>query len=122
MELNRIQDRFKEIHNRPYVKNVEVVALSPLLYLGTLGYFAGSVAVQAVRPFGKKIKSRFEAIDDSSLHSKNTREKRVFDPNPEGVKDFSIPAPSPAHDTEQVLLTSEPENTLDHNQQEGIES
>lgn len=117
MELKRIQDKMSDIHNNPSVRSFEAVALSPILYLGAIGYFAGSVAVEAARPIGEKVKLSFKSLDNNTFHSKRLREKRVFYPNPESIRDSSLP---PAIKIDHTITASESDTPIDHEQQGDI--
>lgn len=117
MEFNKVQDKVRELHDKPSVRSFEAVVLSPFLYIGAIGYFAGSIAVEAARPVGEKVKSRFEALDNNTFHSKRLREKRVFYPNPESIRDSSLP---PAIKIDHTITASDSGTPICHEQQGDI--
>ena len=105
MEIERIRSKIRDIHEKPSVRNFEAVAISPILYLGAIGYFAGSVAVEAVKPAVKKLRDRVEEIDNSDLSKSNSRHRKGFTADPGGVEDF--PYYPPPKTDEHMLTASE---------------
>jgi hypothetical protein len=115
MELKRIQEKMSEIHRNPSVRSFEAVALSPFLYIRAIGYFAGSIAVEAVKPAVQRLRDRVEEIDNSDLGKSNSRQRKGFTPDPDGVEDF--PYYPPPKTDEHMLTASESEIPLGHEQQ-----